>query len=381
MKKGDKVSVTIEKMSLHGGGVTRVDGFVLFVEFAAPGDELVVEITELRKKHGFAKILNVVKASRDRKTPPCPVYGRCGGCNWQHLADEKQAAWKQALVKESFAKAGVRFAEFLPLIQSKKTLRYRNRIQLKKRGAEVGYFESGSHRLVPIQDCPLAEEPLVPAIAALARQPLQPKSLEAPDFENWEISLAADHQPQIRQLDQRELAFSQVNRFVNELLVEKVLSWSADSQFDVFWDLYCGSGNFTFPFLSRFPKTSGLGVELSSSSIKAAQTQAQNSKISPKKLEFYRSDVSLFLKRRSPPSQSLVLVDPPRAGLDESIVQALAHSEAKTILYISCDPMSLTRDLARFEKLAPGRWTISRAQLFDMFPQTDHVETLVELKR
>lgn len=379
MKKGDRVPVTIEKMSLHGGGVARVDGFVLFVDFAAPGDRLLVEVIEVKKNHGFARIVEVASASSERKDPPCPVFGECGGCNWQHLADERQIHWKQTLVQEALAKAGRTPQNFLPIVQSPQAFRYRNRIQLKKRGPEVGYFASGSHRLVPIKDCPLAEDALVPAISALASQAPRPQRDE--DFETWEISLTSSHQPQIKPLNQRDLAFSQVNRFVNELLIKEVLAWADESKFDAFWDLYSGAGNFTFPMIARFPQSSGLGVELSSSSIQEAQTQTQRLKISPKKLEFYRSDVALFLKRRAPPEGSLILLDPPRAGLDESVVEALAHSRAQTLLYISCNPMSLARDLSRLETKAPGRWTLTRARLFDMFPQTDHVETLVELKR
>ena len=373
-KSGDQFEVTIEKMSLHGGGVARHEGRVLFIEFAAPGDRLRVELTEVKKNHAFARIKEILAPSVERKNPPCPAFGRCGGCNWQHLSEESQWKWKESLVRDALARAWGKEFLFLPMFHSPKEFRYRNRIQLKKHHDQIGYFEKGSHRLVAIDDCLLAEEPLIKSFAEL-----KAKAFAEP-AQNWEISLSREGTAQLTSLQERDLAFSQVNRFVNEALVSEVLQWASETEWLHYWDLYCGSGNFTFPLAEQRPKATGLGVELSTSSIEQAQAETKRRGWSPKKLDFYRSDVGIFLRRNAPPANSLILLDPPRAGLDEGIVKALAASEAQTLLYISCDPMTLARDLRRLREVAPSRWKIHRARCFDMFPQTDHVETLVELR-
>jgi 23S rRNA (uracil1939-C5)-methyltransferase len=372
VKPGDQIEVTIEKMSLHGGGIARHEGLVVFVEYAAPGDRLRVEVAEIKKSHAFARIKEILAPSEERRDAPCPAFGRCGGCNWQHLKEESQWRWKETLVKEALFRAWGAEFPFLPLVQSPRAFRYRNRIQVKKRKSQIGYFEKGSHLLVPIDDCLLAEESIAQAFPDVKRKPSRQET------ENWEISLTKEGSTQITSLDDRDLAFSQVNRFVNEFLVQEVLGWSEESDWTEFWDLYCGSGNFTFPFAEKFEDKNGLAVELSPVAIEKAQQETVRRGWSPKRLEFLRSDVGLFLKRASPPKGSLVLLDPPRAGLDESVVRALSASDARVILYVSCDPMTLARDLRRFRE--SGRWKVERARCFDMFPQTDHVETLVELR-
>lgn len=374
MRIGDRLEVTIEKMSLHGGGLARVDGRVVFVEHSAPGDRLIVEVTDVKPKHAFARVREILAPSAERRNPPCPAFGRCGGCNWQHLSDDAQAKWKEALVLETLQRAWSGPFEFLPIVRSPHVLRYRNRIQLKKNASAVGYFEKGSHRLVPIEDCLLAEEPLKEGIASLTKKPA------TAEVRNWEISLTRDGKAALNSMDERDLAFSQVNRFVNELLIAEVLAWAERNDWDEFWDLFCGSGNFTFPLAEKFPKRTGLGVELSSASIDQAQKESQRRGWSPKRIEFFRADVGLFLRRMTPSESALVLVDPPRTGLPEEAARALAFSQAKVLLYISCDPVTLARDLKRIQAFRPGRWTLTRARAFDMFPQTDHVETLVELK-
>ena len=374
MKIGDQIEISIDKMSLHGGGVARHEGLVIFVDFSAPGDRLLVEITDLKKNHAFAKIKKILQASLERVEPPCPVFGRCGGCQWQHLKIESQRKWKDQLVREALTRAWGEPFLFHPLVESPTPFRYRNRIQLKKKGADVGYFARGSHQLIPIEDCPLAEEPLIKVLPELR----QKKNKH--EIENWEISLTPEGQAQIRSLDEREVFFSQVNRFMNDLLVKEVLDWAQARPFSSFWDLYSGSGNFTFPLAEAFPKARGVAVELSDSAVQTAQQTLQKKGWSPKRLEFFKADVGFFVRRASPPEGSLVLLDPPRAGLDESVVQAMAHSQAQQILYISCNPMSLARDLQRFRKESKRPWKLHQARCFDMFPQTDHVETLVELR-
>jgi 23S rRNA (uracil1939-C5)-methyltransferase len=145
------------------------------------------------------------------------------------------------------------------------------------------------------------------------------------------------------------------------------------------YDLYAGSGNFTFPLYREFPQTSFIGVDLNTRSIQQAQTKVRSLALSPKRMLFFLADVELYLKRQSLKENSIVLLDPPRSGCSEAVIRNLAsQKQIQRIFYISCNPAALARDLERLRTL--GGWKAQRVQPFDMFPQTDHVETLVELK-
>lgn len=176
----------------------------------------------------------------------------------------------------------------------------------------------------------------------------------------------------------KKSAFSQVNRSVNTLLIEKVLEWSKSTSPELIFDLYAGSGNFSFPLMRQFTKSSVTAVELSQEAVRAGQVEAAKKNLSPKRIRFYQSDVSLFLKRTCPEAPCLVILDPPRVGCESTVMDSLAFWRQTRIIYISCDPASLARDIKRLKAACP-KWKIARIQPFDMFPQTDHVETLVEL--
>ncbi len=173
------------------------------------------------------------------------------------------------------------------------------------------------------------------------------------------------------------VGFSQVNTAQNLNLTDTILNWTKSTNPQFIYDLYSGGGNFSFPMLKQFPKASLVGVELNEKSVFRAQETLNKQNISPNKAKFFLSDVAHFLKRRRIETDSLVLLDPPRGGCSEEVIQALGNQKIKQIIYLSCNPSALARDLANFKKLGP--WKIARVQPFDMFPQTDHIETLVEL--
>lgn len=375
MQVNDQFELRIEKMSFRGGGLGRHQGMVVFVEFAAPNDLLLVEAIEVKKNHAFAKLIKILEPGPDRRTSPCPHFGVCGGCNWQHLTESSQLAWKNSLVQDELSRKLDIALSLEPICESPKPWRYRNRIQLKKRQAQVGYFKKYSHDLVQIHDCLLAEEALIPLISKLQSTPPQ---ADRTDTESWELSLDANEVPTLNSLDNRDLAFAQVNRFVNSLLIEEVLSWSKETAWSELWDLYSGSGNFSFPLLKSRPKARGIAVELSTAAVLRGRKEAETLGWSPKRLEFFSAKVETYLVRNLPPTNALILVDPPRAGLDRRAALDLARSNSCQLLYVSCDPASLARD-AQILTLSPGaQWKLRRVRCFDMFPQTDHVETLAE---
>lgn len=367
---GDVLQVRIEKLAVGGNGIARPDGFVVFVPDAAPGDLLEVEITKVRPQHGEGRLRRVIEAGPGRRVPPCSYAGECGGCNWQHLDEKTQLAEKQRLVLETLTKFLPDFElPVEPIEPSPRSLRYRNRVQPLRRNNRLGFRKRRSHDFLPVDDCLITEEPL----AALFSKPSV-----GTDDSRIELRLTPSGKIEISEAgDDEGFAFAQVNRFQNEQLIAAVLDWLRDSKPTAIWDLYGGSGNFTFPLADAFP-VPVTGVELNSVLVQRASERTKSSK-NPQ-LSFRVSDVEAWVRRRMPPAGSLVVLDPPRNGAGREVMSALAASAAREILYISCHPVSLARDLQIFFESTPAdRWKLRRVKAFEMFPQTDHVETLVQL--
>lgn len=383
--QGQQLTVTIEKLAIGGSGIARHDGFVVFVPDAAPGDELLVEITTKKKNFAEAQIVKILKPGPSRRIPPCPIADRCGGCNWQHVEESEQRQQKQIMVQEILKKflPGHDF-EYLP-IQSSPSLRYRNRIQPKYYRGKFGFFARRSHEIVEATDCPITEEKITNEFARIKSE-MDKKYAKSKDIQRLEIYLDQYEKPQWLLMGEEKegVGFSQVNRFQNEDLLRTALDWSRDPQYERIFDLYAGSGNFTFPLAAQYPNLPITAAELDSKLVQRAKDKIQKDESLNKRVQFYLSDVESFMKKTKFQPKDLVLLDPPRAGADEAVMKALAHSGVERIIYISCHPASLARDLKYFfaaqEQTSSSRkLKLRRVQCFEMFPQTDHVETIAEL--
>lgn len=372
----DVVEIEIEKLSFGGDGIGRSEGLVYFVPFSAPGDRLKIRIVEKKKNFVRAEIVEILNPGPSRVQAPCPVFGRCGGCTWQHISYEEQLKQKQQIVEEQLKRVLTSKTQVLPIIPSPKPFRYRNRIQLKYDGRNLGFFSRQSHQIVDINDCPITEEIVAQEIPKLKAELSQKNSKSVPKIE----VLRTPENKVVRAFEDSPfegVGFSQVNTDQNLNLISTVRQWMQGLKFDAFYDLYAGAGNFTFPLMKDFPHASFVAAELSEKSVQAAHAQIRSLNLSPTKVKFYLTDVELFLKRNELKSQSIVLLDPPRGGCSENTLRYLAVQRLQKIFYISCNPAALARDLERLK--SSGNWTPLRVQAFDMFPQTDHVETLVEL--
>ncbi|HRO67460.1 MAG TPA: TRAM domain-containing protein, partial [Pseudobdellovibrionaceae bacterium] len=222
---GDRLQVRIEKLAIGGAGIARADGFVLFVDLAVPGDELTVEVTSSKGRHGEARIVEILTPGESRRTPPCSYADRCGGCNWQQIADAEQLHQKDLLLRETFAKfLPGRNIPFEPFVPSPKSLRYRNRVQPRMKNGRLGYYRRKSHEFLPVDDCLITEE----ALAVFFKNP--PK-ISLDQETRVELRLSQDNVPQwsVQGREEAEgFSFSQVNRFQNQDLIETVLRWGSN---------------------------------------------------------------------------------------------------------------------------------------------------------
>jgi 23S rRNA (uracil1939-C5)-methyltransferase len=381
MTSHSQIQVKIEKMAIGGAGIARHDGLVIFVAQAAPGDELLVEITTKKKNFAEANILKIIKPGPGRRETPCAVANVCGGCNWQHITEEEQRHQKESLVLETLKKFNPQLEfQYLPIKESPRVLRYRNRIQPKFNSGKFGFFARNSHDIVAINDCLISEEALTAKFPEVKNWAEEKKSKETLRMEMY-ISDQEEVRYGLITDEDDGVGFSQVNRFQNEDLLQTALAWAKIEEgkpdYTQVFDLYAGSGNFTFPLLEQFKNSQITAVELNSKLVDRGRASNKN-----KRLKYFLSDVESYLKRASITQNDLVVLDPPRAGASEYIMRALASAKPKKIIYISCHPVSLARDLKWFfdwNQRLGHNYRLSRVQAFEMFPQTDHVETIAEL--
>jgi 23S rRNA (uracil1939-C5)-methyltransferase len=371
------VELEIEKLSFGGDGIGRHEGLVYFVPLSVPGDLLRVQTTEKKKNFVRAEILEILRPSAYRIQAPCPVFGRCGGCAWQNISYEEQLHQKQMIVEEQLSRVITSRTEIRQIIPSPLDFRYRNRIQLKYDGHNLGFYARQSHQVVDIDDCPITETILTQEIRPLKQRLQSQKSQAIAKIELLKMA-SGSIETVFEDSPFEGAGFSQVNSDQNENLTRTILQWMSGLSVEHVYDFYAGAGNFTFPLFNQFPQSKFVAVELSEKSVQIAQDRIRGLNISPRRMQFYLSDVEHFLKRSPLSAESVVLLDPPRSGCSENVLRYLGSQKVQKIFYISCNPASLARDLTRLRE--HGSWLPLRVQPFDMFPQTDHVETLVELE-
>lgn len=426
----------IEKMIYGGDGLARLPadesgpGKSAFVPFVLPGEQVQAEITEDKRSFARARLDSVSTPSPLRVSPDCPYFQRCGGCHYQHTRYENQLTIKAEILRETLRRTAKLELPCELRIHGSPPWNYRNRTRVKVQTSPefaIGYYRFRSHDLLPIEKCPISSPLINRAIAALwskgrARSfldPLREIELFASDQDDallLELYLAHGTSvrhaqevceamngliPELRGTvafeatqegqfaDPRRLAeigegflrystgsftykvsagaFFQVNRFVlNDLLTTVV----GESSGQLALDLYAGVGLFSLPLARRFAQT--IAVEASQTSHFDLRENA------PPEVKAVRSTADRFLVKASGFRPDLVVVDPPRGGLGENVVRSLARVNAENITYVSCDPSTLARDLRMLVSLG---YQILGAGLFDLFPQTFHIESVFHLAR
>jgi 23S rRNA (uracil1939-C5)-methyltransferase len=380
----DVIDVVVEKLIAGGEGLARVDGAPLFIPLAAPGDKLRVRVVERHPDYGRARIVEILAPGPGRRDPPCPHFERCGGCDLQHLEDELQTQLKAQAAIETLRRLGR--LESLPeaLLVRGRAWGYRLRTQVRTEVIDghvlVGYFERGSHTLVPIRVCPI----LLPDLEATATGLPAVLGEDAPR----RIDLALGEHAAITSAPPiAALAGGSVERRVGGftyaydarvffqghagLVGDLQREVCGRSRGELAVDLYAGVGLFTLPLASRYRKV--IAVE---SDRMAARFLARNARANGcANVETVSLSVEAWA-RSMPEGIDRLVVDPPRSGLPRALRRALVDARVPRITYASCHPATLARDM---RDLAEG-YTIIRLTLLDLFPQTGHLETVIELE-
>jgi 23S rRNA (uracil1939-C5)-methyltransferase len=430
--------IEITSLTYGGRGLGRFDGKVVFVPFAVPGDLLEVNITKEQKNFAEGEIIEILKPSRNRVQPECGVFGKCGGCNWQNIEYKKQLEWKERIFRETLERiGGVEFSGPVETVHSGNPYNYRSRARFQIDQRDVtkwGFFAASSHNVVDIESCPLLDPKLNETFVAIKEYlktrkhsltsielalserdgmvvasfystgsfAFKPDELLASidSLKGYELFRGRSARPGQKKTERlfkkvsssgdRELffkvqgmdfkaamgTFTQVNPTTNDLLIEKLIQVSDINDSERVLDLFCGVGNLTVPLAKLSARAHG--VESDKRAIKYAKANSAQAGISS--VDFDSEDVCKWLKDKgikslASPNWDVVILDPPRGG-DLDAVTLLGKIAPEKIIYVSCSPATLARDISFLRENGYG---ISGSVVLDMFPQTFHIESVVGL--
>lgn len=465
MVKNQIVTITIEDIGNDGEGIGKYEGYTLFVKGAVIGDVAKVKVLKAKKTYGYAKVEELISTSPDRVTPKCPVAGRCGGCQLQHLSYERQLAYKTDKVKNCLIRIGGIPEQQLepmmePIIGMEEPFYYRNKAQYPvgadKEGRPVmGFYAGHSHNIIDCTDCAI-QEPVNAVILPVIKAFMEEKNISAYDeeagkgllrhvltrvgFQTKEVMVCliinGKKFPDAEMLAERvaravenfktesadsyilksfclnvntektnvilgqeilpvygenyitdyignikyqisPLSFYQVNPQQTVKLYEKALEYAELSGNEIVWDLYCGIGTISL-FLAQKAKQV-YGVEIIPQAIDDAKVNSKLNNLG--NAEFFVGAAEDVMPAKYKESQGtmkadVICVDPPRKGCKESLLDTVAAMEPKRIVYVSCDPATLARDVKYLEEKG---YELVKVCPVDQFAHTGHVETVVLL--
>jgi 23S rRNA (uracil1939-C5)-methyltransferase len=452
---GGLVRATIEKLIYGGDGLARVDGAAIFVPFVLPGEDVELQVTESKKKFQRAEVTSVLTPSPQRVKPRCPYFTRCGGCQYQHISYEAQLKYKEEILRETLRRTGgVNWTQPI-IIHPSPPWQYRNRAQWKIRPTDdspgaptaVGYMRAASSALCAVNECPIISPLVESTLASFAQWLTNQDDFAAEVAQIREIEAFADHAdvhftltlqfsrwpsdpqhfadalherlPRVISLLFRNKSgeyatgfgsgsleyhaantiyqvshdsFFQVNRFLVDTLVERVISSMGAGQIAL--DLFAGVGLFTLPLAKTFRRVFAVEgnpaavQDLRANIARAAATSGTDhagagsgrTGTRTPNVDLRQADVSQFLRKppREASAADVVIIDPPRTGIPADALPRLCKLQPRKIIYVSCEPSTLARDLAVFKT---NHYSLAALELFDHFPQTFHIESLAILER
>jgi 23S rRNA (uracil1939-C5)-methyltransferase len=412
------MEVTIERILPGGLGLAHADGKTVMVALAAPGDRLRVRVDRVKGNVSFAQIEEVLSASPQRVEPPCPYFGRCGGCDFQQMTYQAQLDAKVEIIKDCLRRlARIENIPEFQVMAAPSPWHYRSRAQWQYDVVrqKLGYFESGSRNVCDVAECAVLAPELQKTLESL-RTGMQEGLLPdgARDFRavvGYEgVSIAPSVRgvsPTVRK-GSDSVKDSQQVRDITRTIHGETYRLNAESFFqandgllpelidaaigeaggETALDLYCGAGLFTLPLARRFKQV--VGIESDTAAASFARGNLANAGLA--NVEVVKSDVGIWLEavRHSNVSKlseksaatlqgqiDFILLDPPRTGAESRVIAGVLGLKPQRISYVSCDPATLARDL---KKLIAGGYTLTSVCAFDMFPQTHHVEMVVQLQ-
>jgi len=363
------VDVRIEDIAFGGKGVGREEGKAVFVQYTIEGEIISAEIVREKKQFAEAELIEVKESSWHRVAPPCQYFGRCGGCAYQHIDYEHQLAIKWRQVRDALQRIGkLKDVPMRPIILSPSQYAYRNRITVHAQDGVIGFFQRDSHHLIDIERCSISRDGVNRALTELREQK---------HVRDGHYTLRTASEPRV---------FSQVNTGVAEALRDLIVDLVPANQ-ELLIDAYCGAGFFAKSLLDKFEHV--IGIDWDRFAIAAANENASE------KETYIAGDMETELQkvaavhvnrpahanetstgRLRSIAPTTLIVDPPATGLSAALRRAIIDLAPETLIYVSCNPPTLARDLKELRH----RFAINSVTPLDMFPQTAEIEALAHLE-
>lgn len=389
LEVGQRFQVTLEKIAHGGHFIARHEGAVIFVRHGIPGEEVEIVITSVGSSFNRGDVVNVIKPSADRVSPPCRYAHRegCGGCDFQHISISRQRALKSDVIAEQFSRIA-KMELLVEVEEVSKPLGWRTRCtSVTTKSGALGFYQSRSHKIIPVDDCRI----LVPEMkfAELAKRGAKgDQRIEISISNTGERSIATvgarDESP-MRLSDGVEVAhytvgensfevsqksFWQSHKDAPRVLTDAVLNYAELRAGDHVLDLYGGVGLFTAAILPLVGETGAVDLVEGS---KSATSDATRNFSDAKNVTVITGDVTTVITRFS--HADVVVLDPPREGAGKEVIENLARIAPRTIVYVACDPAALARDTAY---LRDSGYTLETIRAFDLFPMTHHIECVAK---
>lgn len=451
VQKNDVIETEVIVQGNSGEGVIRVENYPLFIPGGLPQEQIRAKVVRVNPSHGFARIEEILKPSPEREDPPCPYYGRCGGCNMQHQSYEGQLRFKTQRVKDCFQRiGGIKDPGVLNAIGMESPWRYRNKVQMpigcSNGDTLVGFYRERSHEIINIKECLIQNRPS-DIVADTVRTWLKDWEIPVADHDKTKMGSGVRHLliregrftgeimvvvvatskdiPHLKDLTKslkeavpgfsglvlninheignRVLgstnyaiwgrdhiidsigdtqyrisahSFFQVNPEQTRVMYDKVLELARFNGTERVLDLYCGAGTIALYIAKQVGHV--IGVEIVPEAIADANFNKVLNGIKNVTFLLGKAEDEIKHLRAEGDVVDMVIVDPPRKGCDESLLKAIGESKIQRMIYVSCDPATLARDVAI---LRTSGFHLEVIQPVDNFPQTHHVETVALLEK
>lgn len=409
MKEKEEYEVVVEKQDHFGRGIAKIDGFLVFVDGALPNEVVRIQITKMRKKFANAKVIEILRSSKERISPICPYSGQCGGCQLLMQDASNQLDFKKGKVREILERYGKISSLTIQSVFQGKTIQYRNKVIFHGNHGRIGFYYEKTNSLVEVSDCMLIDEKLKDLYyeILLKKQPddfidrlmlritSKKEIMVALDghvsflsplldlFHHFPVhSVFINNQLVFGQeyiteevfgfkFQVRKNAFFQINYEMMQALYQIVIQYYKKKEYTSVLDLYCGTGTIGI-LLSPYVKHV-TGIEVVEDAVCSANQNKEINHVS--NISFFKGKVENLISKFQ--NVNSVVVDPPRSGLDQVTISSILDIGPQSITYISCDPVTLARDLSNLSQ----DYRVIEIHLVDMFPNTYHIETVVILEK
>jgi len=387
----EEIELTIDTLTNLGVGLGRIDGWVVMVPLALPGERIKASVWRNKSNYSEADLVEVLEPSADRIDPRCPLFGTCGGCQYQHMNYAAQLEWKRRHVAELMTRLAGLDVEVQPTWASPKEFGYRSKITphydrpSDGLNMHIGFLGMNTRAVIDVPQCPIASEAVNEALPIVRKNLLD----EVHNLKRGGTLLLRDTAEGV-ETDMRAIAeakvgdlhflfqageFFQNNPHILPGLLDYVMEQAAAPGLDCLVDAYCGAGSFALWGASRFGHVAG--IEINDRAIDLAKENAKLNRI--RNCAFIPGSAeSIFLHVDFEPAKSALIIDPPRRGCDDVFLEQLIKFGPARIVYVSCAPDTQARDL---KFLAANGYRVERVQPFDLFPQTRHIESVATLVR